>query len=102
MIIKFTESYLEELAADKPLLGKQQFPDEVIKAYKRRIFQIKSANSTHDLRNNKSLHYEKLKEKRYAGKYSIRLNIAYRVIFGINKLGNCEILSIEEISNHYS
>ncbi|MES2428022.1 MAG: type II toxin-antitoxin system RelE/ParE family toxin [Bacteroidota bacterium] len=102
MIINFNDSYLEELAKDQTLLGKQKFPDEVIKAYKKRIFQIKNARNTQDLRNNKSLHFEKLKEKRYADKYSIRLNKAYRVIFGIDKQGNFEVISIEEISNHYS
>jgi proteic killer suppression protein len=102
MTIKFTDSSLAELAENKTLLGKQKFPEEVIKAFKKRIFQIRNANSTQDLRNNKSLHYKKLKEKRYAGKYSIRLNKAYRVIFGVDKQGSLEIILIEEISNHYT
>jgi len=102
MIIKFTDSYLEELSKDEPLSGKQDFPEEVIKSFKRRIFQIKNAKNTQDLRLNKSLHFEKLKEKRYADKYSIRLNKAYRIIFGIDKQGSLEIILIEEISNHYS
>ena len=102
MIIIFTDNYLEELSKDERLPGKQKFSDEIIKAFRMRIFQIKNAKSSHDLRNIKSLHFEKLKEKRYDGKYSIRLNQAYRIIFGINKQGNVEVISIEEISNHYS
>jgi proteic killer suppression protein len=102
MIIKFKESYLEQLSKDQELIGKQQFPAEVIKAFKKRIFQIKNAKNSFELRNIKSLHFEKLKEKRYEDKYSIRLNDTYRIIFGIDKQGNVEIILIEEISKHYS
>lgn len=102
MIINFTDSYLEELSKDETLLGKQKFPNEVIKAFKKRVFQIKNAKNSIDLRNIKSLHFEKLKEKIYEGKYSIRLNISYRIIFEINNQGNVEIISVEEISKHYS
>jgi len=102
MTINFTDKYLEELSKDEKLPGKQKFSDEIIQAFKKRLFQIKNAKNTLDLRNNKSLHFEKLKEKRYEGKYSIRLNKAYRIIFSINKQGNVEVISIEEISNHYS
>lgn len=102
MIVKILNQYLSELAKDQALTGKQEFPVEVIKAFKRRLFEIKSARSSSELRNNKSFHFEKLKEKRYEGKYSIRLNKAYRLIFGIDKQNNIEIILIEEISNHYS
>ncbi len=101
MIIKFTDSYLE-LSKDQPLSGKQDYPEEVIKLFKQRLFQIKNSKGTQDLRTIKSLHFEKLKEKRYADKYSIRLNRAYRIIFAIDKQGRIEIIVIEEISNHYS
>ena len=102
MIIKFKEVYLEELSKDQAPAGKQRFSADVVKKFKQRIFQMKNAKSTFDLRNTKSLHFEKLKEKRYENKYSIRLNEAYRIIFGIDKQGNVEIIMIEEISNHYS
>lgn len=102
MTIQFKDRDLEELAKDQPLLGKQKFSAEVIKLFKMRVFQIRNAVNTQDLRNNKSLHFEKLKEKRYEGKYSIRLNKAYRIIFAIDKQGNFEIIMIEEISNHYA
>lgn len=102
MTIKFKDRDLEELAKDQAPLGKQKFSEEIITLFKRRLFQIKNAVNTRDLRNNKSLHFEKLKEKRYEGKYSIRLNKAYRIIFAIDKQDNFEIIMIEEISNHYS
>ena len=102
MTIQFKDRDLEEIAKDQPLSGKQRYSEDVIKLFKRRLFQIANALNTQDLRNNKSLHFEKLKEKRYEGKYSIRLNKAYRIIFAIDKQGNFEIIMIEEISNHYA
>ncbi len=98
----FTDSYLEELAKPDASIGKPKFPEEVVKKFKERLFVLKTAENTQVLRTYKQLHFEKLKEKRYDGKYSIRLNKAYRLIFGIDKQGNYEIISIDEISNHYS
>jgi len=102
MKINFQDEYLEELAENKEITGKPKFPHEVILAYKKRIFQVRSANGTQDLRKIKSLHFEKLKEQRYSGKYSIRLNKGYRLIFGLGKDEQLEVMIIEEINNHYS
>lgn len=100
MEIKFKDEYLGILAENKST-GKRKYPEEVEQAFKKRIFQIKNCNSSQDLRNIKSLHLEKLKEKRYLGKHSIRLNKAYRLIFELTKEGGLEVMEIEEINNHY-
>src|ERR1700744_2908522 len=105
MQLKIEDYFLGEVADSSKVYGKSPYPDEVLKTFKKRVFQIKQAKSTADLRNIKSLHFEKLKEKRYEGKYSIRLNQAYRIIFRIeNSEGNnrIEMICIEEITNHYS
>jgi len=104
MQVKIEDRFLGEVANSNKVPGKSPFPDEVIKAFKKRLFQIKAANNTADLRMIGSLHFEKLREKKYEGKYSIRLNKAYRMIFRIeNEQGNrIEIICIEEINNHYS
>jgi toxin HigB-1 len=105
MIVKIEDPSLGELVGETKVYGKLPYPAEVIKAFKKRVFEIKNARNTQDLRNIKSLHFEKLKEKKYEGKYSIRLNIAYRMIFRIENLeGNerVEVICIEEINNHYS
>ena len=101
MKIKFVDEYLGVLAESKSI-GKRKYPEEVELGFKKRIAQLKQANSTKDLREIKSLHFEKLKEKRYLGKYSIRINKAYRLIFRITKEERLEIVQIEEINNHYS
>jgi len=84
--------------------GKPPYPVEVLKTFKKRVFQIQQAKNSADLRQIKSLHFEKLKGKEYEGKYSIRLNIAYRIIFRIDEheSDKIEIICIEEINNHYS
>ena len=105
MQVKIEDHFLGEVANSNKVSGKSPYPIEVLSAFKKRVFQMKQAKSTADLRIIKSLHFEKLKEKKYEGKYSIRLNIAYRIIFrienheGSNRL---EIICIEEINNHYS
>ncbi|HEY8928895.1 MAG TPA: type II toxin-antitoxin system RelE/ParE family toxin [Mucilaginibacter sp.] len=105
MQVKIEDHFLEEVANLNKVYGKSPYPDEVLKIFRRRIFQIKEARNTADLRMIKSLHFEKLKGKKYEGKYSIRLNISYRLIFRIENLesgGKIEIICIEEISNHYA
>ncbi|WP_426669531.1 type II toxin-antitoxin system RelE/ParE family toxin [Mucilaginibacter sp. McL0603] len=104
MEVIIEDRFLGEVASIGKVHGKSPYPPEVLIAFKKRLFQIKQANNTIDLRNNKSLHFEKLKEKKYEGKYSIRLNIAYRLIFRIenNQSSRLEIICIEEINNHYS
>ena len=82
--------------------GKLPFPSEVATVFRMRLNQIMQAQSTQDLHNLKSLHFEKLKEKRYKDKYSIRINKSYRIIFRIDINNGVEIIGIEEISNHYS
>jgi len=104
MRVKIEDHFLGEVANYNRMSGKSRFPDEVIKAFKKRLFQIRQAENTADLRKIGSLHFEKLKGKEYEGKYSIRLNISYRLIFRIeNEKGSrIEIICIEEISNYYS
>lgn len=101
MHVKIDDHFLGEVA-NGTNSGKLPFPSEVAKGFRKRVAQIKNAKDTQDLRNLKSLHFEKLKEKRYEGKYSIKINDAYRIIFRIDKDNGIEVIGIEEISNHYS
>lgn len=101
MEVKILDEHLGVLLGTGEIMGKQKYPHEVIIAFKKRVSQIKAMKDTRDLRAIKSLHFEKLVEKRYSGKYSIRLNKAYRLIFGIDHNGMLEVIVIEEINNHY-
>jgi len=104
MQVIIEDRFLGEVADYGKAHGKSPYPIEVLTAFRKRLSQIKQANNTADLRNIKSLHFEKLKGKEYEGKYSIRLNIAYRLIFRIenDESSRLEIICIEEINNHYS
>jgi proteic killer suppression protein len=104
MQVVIEDHFLGEVVNYNKISGKSPYPDEVIKAFKKRLFQIKQAKSTADLRIIKSLHFEKLKGKKYEGKYSMRLNISFRLIFRIEneEFSRIEIICIEEINNHYS
>jgi len=105
MQVKIEDSFLGEVVNSDKVYGKSPYPIEVLNAFRKRVFQIKSARNTADLKNIKSLHFEKLREKKYEGKYSIRLNMSYRIIFRIETYeGNnrLEIICIEEINNHYA
>jgi proteic killer suppression protein len=103
MQVKIEDHFLDEVANYNKVPGKSPYPDEVIKAFKKRLFQIRQANSTADLRKIGSLYFEKLKGKEHEGKYSIRLNISYGIIFRIENEqdSRIEIICIEEINNHY-
>jgi proteic killer suppression protein len=103
MKLLIEDHFLGEVAKGNPI-GKSPYPIEVLKAFKKRVFQIQQAKNSADLRQIKSLHFEKLKGKEYEHKCSIRLNIAYRIIFRIdeNESDKIEIICIEEINNHYS
>jgi proteic killer suppression protein len=102
MKIIIQDEYLGVLAEQKGLIGKQKYPSEVFLKFKMRIHQISQVSNTQELRAIKSLHFEKLKEARYKGKYSIRLNKAYRIILSIGKdHKTLEVVLIEEINNHY-
>jgi len=104
MQVKIEDHFLGEVANYNRVSGKSPYPSEVIKAFKKRLFQISQARGTADLRKIGGWHFEKMKEERYKGKYSIRLNDAYRLIFRIENLesNRVEIICIEEITNHYS
>lgn len=101
MQVKINDHFLGEVAKGTNH-GKLPFPNEVLTGFKRRLAQLREMQGTQDLRDLKSLHFEKLKEKRYEGKYSIRTNKAYCIIFGIDRDGGLEIIEIDEINNHYS
>ena len=104
MHVIIEDEYLKALFNDGISAGKSQFNREIELGFIKRITQIENAVNTNDLRKIGSLHFEKLSGK-LDGKYSIRVNKAYRIIFRIEKDGNnirLEIICVEELSNHYS
>src|ERR1700761_3913576 len=104
MRVIIEDEYLVNLYVNGKPIGKPRFNAEVELIFVRRIVQIEQARNTNDLRNIKSLHFEKLTGK-LVGKYSIRVNRSFRIIFRIEKDGDdnrIEIICVEELNNHYS
>ncbi|MBC7383863.1 MAG: type II toxin-antitoxin system RelE/ParE family toxin [Bacteroidia bacterium] len=102
MIIEFENAELETLYVTplNALKGKQKFPAEVIKQYKKKLSVLIGIKALEDLRPFKGLNFEYLKGDR-KGQCSIRLNDQYRLIFVPTQDGNFQILLIKEISKYY-
>ena len=92
MIVEFQEDYLRELyekgtATDK----KHRYQPEVIKAYAKCIFRMQESSDLNDL-------------KRFQGRYSVRVNVKYRVEFSVIYIDTepvTTICNIMDLSNHY-
>ncbi len=104
MRVIIEDEYLVSLYSTGKSVGKPRFNQKIEQAFIKRIIQIEQAQNTNNLRSLKSLHFEKLSGN-LEGKYSIRVNLAFRIVFRIEKDGNdtrIEIICIEELNNHYS
>jgi proteic killer suppression protein len=66
---------------------KTKLPAEVIASARRKIKFIREAKDLKDLRNWKSLHFEKLNNNP-DGDYSIRVNKQWRILFDVDE--NCQ------------
>ena len=83
--------------------GKPKFGPIVELTFIKRVGQMEEAPGTATLRKIKSLHFEHLKGD-LRGKNSIRVIDGFRIIFRVeNDLNDkrIEIISIEELNNHY-
>lgn len=104
MRVVIEDEYLSSLYTNDKSINKPKFNKEIERGFIKRVIQIEQVQNTNNLRALKSLHFEKLSGN-LNGKYSIRINLAFRIIFRIEKDGNdnrIEVVCIEELNNHYS
>jgi len=104
MRVIIEDEYLINLYVNGKTVGKPKFSKEIELAFIKRVNQMEQADNTNTLRELKSLHFEKLSGN-LAGKYSIRVNKGFRIVFRVEKDGNnvqLEVICIEELNNHYS
>jgi len=104
MRITIEDEYLAELYKNGKSEGKPQFNKDIEDRFIIRVTQMEQAQDTNNLRALKSLHFEKLSGN-LDGKYSIRVNKAFRIIFRVEKDGSnmrLEVICVEELNNHYS
>lgn len=104
MKVIIEDEYLAELYKNGRAFGKPRFNSDIELGFIKRVIQIEQSQNTNSLRTLKSLHFEKLSGT-LEGKYSIRVNKSFRIIFRVEKENNdtrIEIICIEELNNHYS
>jgi proteic killer suppression protein len=101
MLVRFKSQYLKALYEVNPreIKGKHKIPGAVIQQYQNKIKILLHVSSLEELRQFKSLNFERLKGDR-AGELSIRLNKQYRLIFTEVNKKQVEV-EIIEISKHY-
>lgn len=100
MVVVFENAELESLYQNGKGRGKQQYSDKVINKFSIVVQIMESSSSTNELRKFKFLHFEKLSGHFY-GKFSVRVQDEYRIIFRIEKDKLLiEEIHIEDMSNH--
>ena len=98
MDVRFADPILASIESDEPPLDQYSVP--VIKSARRKINFLRGATDERDLRNWKSLHYEKLKGNR-EGQRSIRLNKKWRLIFSMDENGDHPVITVLEICDYH-
>ena len=99
MKISFSNKDLRDLFyAEKPPKG---ISANVLRGFQKKVNFIKNAKDLQDIRNWKSLHFEKLTGDRQ-GQYSIAIDDSWRIILRIEKDENGNLIFILELTNHYT
>lgn len=104
MRVVIEDEYLAGLYTTGKSVGKPKFNHEIERGFIKRVVQMEQAQNTNNLRSLKSLYFEKLTGD-LEGKYSVRVNLVFRIVFRIEKEDNntrIEIIYIEGLNNHYS
>ena len=98
MNVKFKSSTLDRLETDRGFNG--GFDVAVVKAYRKRMMQIRAAEDERTLSSLRSLNFEKLKGKR-KHEHSMRLNDQWRLIVRIEKSTPKNTIIVVGIENYH-
>lgn len=98
MDVSFKDRSLDQLEEDASYDG--GFSDAVVKAYRKRMQQIRAATDERTFYALKSLHFEKLKGDR-DGQYSMRLNDQWRLIIELHGQAPNKIVHVVEIVDYH-
>ena len=99
MRIRFDDDGLERLYTEPGFRAPRLGPD-VVKAFRKKVGLIVAAASELDLRNIKSLHFEKLAGNR-AGQHSVRLNDQWRLILRLETDDDGRLVVIIEVVDYH-
>lgn len=98
MEVEFDDEDLDRLETDPHFTA--GFSQEIVRAYRKRMQQIRAFPDEREFRTVKSLHFEKLKGKR-EGQHSIRLNLQWRLVLEIRGDHPCKVVGIIEIVDYH-
>ena len=98
MRLRFKKDKLRRLFEDAGFAA--GLPPEVVQGFRRRIVQIQAVSDEQDLRNLKSLRYEKSKGRR-AHQHSIRINAQWRLILEREKDEKGRLIIVIDIEDYH-
>lgn len=98
MEVEFDDPDLDRLETDAQYTAGHS--QEVVRAYRKRMQQIRAFRDERDFLAVRSLNFEKLKGNR-EGQHSIRLNLQWRLILEIRGNHPCKVVGIIEIVDYH-
>ena len=98
MEVQFADDNLDRLETHATFTG--GWSQAIVKAFRRRMQQIRAANDERDFYALKSLHFEKLKRSRQT-QSSMRLNNQYRLIIEIEVHSSTKVVKIISIEDYH-
>jgi len=98
MEVEFDDDNLDRLETDPQFTA--GFSQEIVRAYRKRMQQIRAFRDERDFMALKSLHFEKLKGDRQ-GQHSVRLNLQWRLVLEIRGDHPCKVIGIVEIVDYH-
>ena len=98
MIVEFESDDLDRLETDPAYNGGHG--DSIVKAYRKRMQQIRAAPDERHFYALRSLRFEKLSGRR-KGQYSMRLNDQWRLIVAFRGKGSTKSIIIVEIADYH-
>lgn len=98
MEVQFEDDYLDRLETDHAEAG--GWSQAIVKAFRKRMQQIRAAQDERDFYALKSLHFEKLKGARQR-QYSMRLNDQYRLIIELESQSSRKIVKVVGIEDYH-
>lgn len=98
MDVEFDDDDLDRLETDAQYTA--GYSQEVVRAYRKRMQQVRAFRDERDFLAVRSLNFEKLKGNR-EGQHSIRLNLQWRLILEIRGNHPCKVVGIIEIVDYH-
>lgn len=98
MEVEFDDDELDRLETDARFTA--GFSQDVVRAFRKRMQQIRAFRDERDFLAVRSLNFERLKGNR-EGQHSIRLNLQWRLILEVRGYHPCKVIGIIEIVDYH-